>query len=249
MARRHAEEGVARRGKVAVDGAWRPGRPCLAPPCPPRPHFTRSVSPSLGKKKGRLPRAAGQELLRPHGAGAGLPVLALLAFVSAAAAAAGNGGGGRKMMASHGEDADLKASPGAPAPAGGSAAQFRGQARLPRFATPRRYELRLRPDLVACTFTGSVAIAVVVSTPTRFLVLNAADLSVNRASIRFQNLVPTEVVFFKDDDVLVFGFSKQLPLGEGVLQMDYNGTLNDQMRGFYRRYCFSLRIEQTLVFC
>lgn len=91
------------------------GRPCLAPPCPARlvgkkkgrlpllQHFTRSVSLSLGKKKGRLPRAAGQELLRPHGAGAGLPVLALLAFVSAAAAAAGNGGGGRKMMASHGE--------------------------------------------------------------------------------------------------------------------------------------------------
>ncbi|XP_003578027.2 aminopeptidase M1-C isoform X1 [Brachypodium distachyon] len=168
-------------------------------------------------------------MARPR-AGAGL-LVALLAFVVAAAAAAG--GGGRKM-ASHGEGTDLKASPGAPAPAGGSAAQFRGQARLPRFATPRRYELRLRPDLVACTFTGSVAIAVVVSAPTRFLVLNAADLSVNRASIRFQSLAPTEVVFFKDDDVLVFGFSKQLPLGEGVLQMDYNGTLNDQMRGFYR---------------
>jgi puromycin-sensitive aminopeptidase len=65
-------------------------------------------------------------------------------------------------------------------------AQFRGQARLPRFAAPRRYELRLRPDLVACTFSGSVAITVAVSAPTRFLVLNSADLSVDRASIHFQ---------------------------------------------------------------
>jgi puromycin-sensitive aminopeptidase len=65
-------------------------------------------------------------------------------------------------------------------------AQFRGQARLPRFAAPRRYVLRLRPDLVACTFSGSVAITVAVSASTRFLVLNTADLSVDRASIRFQ---------------------------------------------------------------
>uniref|UniRef100_A0A453KPC2 Aminopeptidase n=3 Tax=Aegilops tauschii subsp. strangulata TaxID=200361 RepID=A0A453KPC2_AEGTS len=95
-------------------------------------------------------------------------------------------------------------------------------------------ELFLRPDLVACTFSGSVAISVAVSAPTRFLVLNALDLSVNRTSIRFQALEPTEVVFFKDDGVLVLGFAKQLPLGEGLLKMDFNGILNDQMRGFYR---------------
>ncbi|XP_048529969.1 aminopeptidase M1-C-like isoform X1 [Triticum urartu] len=163
-------------------------------------------------------------------AGAVLPVVvALLLGVVAAAAATG----GARKMASHGEGANLKASPGAPA-AGGSADQFRGKARLPSFAAPRRYELFLRPDLVACTFSGSVAISVAVSAPTRFLVLNALDLSVNRASIRFQALEPTEVVFFKDDGLLVLGFAKQLPLGEGLLKMDFNGTLNDQMRGFYR---------------
>uniref|UniRef100_A0A453KP48 Aminopeptidase n=1 Tax=Aegilops tauschii subsp. strangulata TaxID=200361 RepID=A0A453KP48_AEGTS len=165
------------------------------------------------------------------GAGAVLLVVVALLFVDAAAAA----GGGMKM-ATHGEGANLKASPGASAPpaAGGSAEQFRGKARLPSFAAPRRYELFLRPDLVACTFSGSVAISVAVSAPTRFLVLNALDLSVNRASIRFQALAPTEVVFFKDDGVLVLGFAKQLPLGEGVLKMDFTGILNDQMRGFYR---------------
>jgi puromycin-sensitive aminopeptidase len=43
------------------------------------------------------------------------------------------------------------------------------------------------------------------------------------------------VVIFKEDGVLVLGFAKKLPLGEGVLKMDFNGTLNDEMRGFYRR--------------
>ena len=55
-----------------------------------------------------------------------------------------------------------------------------------------------------------------------------------------QDLAPKEVVFFDDDEILVLGFSKDLPLGEGVLSMKFNGTLNDQMRGFYRRYGFPL---------
>ncbi|CAD6245000.1 unnamed protein product [Miscanthus lutarioriparius] len=103
--------------------------------------------------------------------------------------------------------------------------QFRGQARLPHFAAPLRYDLRLRPDLAACTFTGAAAIAVAVSAPTRFLVLNAAELD---------DLAPTDVAQFEEDEILVIGFDRDLPLVEGVLTMDFTGTLNDQMRGFYR---------------
>ncbi|XP_071679332.1 aminopeptidase M1-B isoform X3 [Lolium perenne] len=112
--------------------------------------------------------------------------------------------------------------------------QFRGKSRLPRFAQPLRYDLLLRPDLAACTFSGSAAVAVAVSAPTRFLVLNAAELSVDGSSIRFQDLAPTEVVQFEEDEILVIGFQKELPVGEGVLTMNFTGTLNDQMRGFYR---------------
>ena len=50
-----------------------------------------------------------------------------------------------------------------------SAEQFRGQARLPGFAAPRRYDLRLAPDLAACAFAGSVAVDLRVAAPTRFL--------------------------------------------------------------------------------
>ncbi|CAD6265537.1 unnamed protein product [Miscanthus lutarioriparius] len=103
--------------------------------------------------------------------------------------------------------------------------QFRGQARLPHFAAPLRYDLRLRPDLAACTFTGAAAVSVAVSAPTRFLVLNAAELD---------DLAPTDVAQFEEDEILVIGFDRELPLGEGVLTMDFIGTLNDQMRGFYR---------------
>ena len=66
-----------------------------------------------------------------------------------------------------------------------SAEQFRGQSRLPCFAAPRRYDLRLTPDLAACTFAGSVSVSVDVAATTRFLVLNAADLDVSPADVHF----------------------------------------------------------------
>ena len=39
--------------------------------------------------------------------------------------------------------------------------------RLPRTVLPRRYDLRLAPDLEAATFAGTVAIEVEVQAPTR----------------------------------------------------------------------------------
>jgi puromycin-sensitive aminopeptidase len=48
-------------------------------------------------------------------------------------------------------------------------------------------------------------------------------------------LAPAEVSVFEEDEILVLEFAGELPLGEGVLAMRFNGTLNDQMRGFYRR--------------
>lgn len=64
--------------------------------------------------------------------------------------------------------------------------QFKGQSRLPKFAVPKRYDLKLTPDLTACKFTGALGITVDVVATTSFLVLNAADLSVDNDSVRFK---------------------------------------------------------------
>lgn len=39
----------------------------------------------------------------------------------------------------------------------------------------------------------------------------------------------------EEDEILVLGFDGALPIGEGVLGIAFEGTLNDQMKGFYRR--------------
>ena len=63
--------------------------------------------------------------------------------------------------------------------------QFKGQARLPKFAVPICYNIRLKPDLDACKFAGSVAIELNIVADTSFIVLNAAELSVDTASVSF----------------------------------------------------------------
>ncbi|KAL6604594.1 hypothetical protein ACP70R_043021 [Stipagrostis hirtigluma subsp. patula] len=121
-----------------------------------------------------------------------------------------------------------------------SAEQFRGQARLPRFAAPRRYDVRLAPDLAACAFAGSVAVSLAVGAPTRFLVLNAADLDVAPGAVSFapqgsdKVLQPAEVTNVPADEILIIRFDEVLPLGEGTLSIAFQGTLNDKMKGFYR---------------
>lgn len=39
----------------------------------------------------------------------------------------------------------------------------------------------------------------------------------------------------EEDEILVLQFDDFLPIGDGVLSIGFKGTLNDQMKGFYRR--------------
>ncbi|CAM8910123.1 unnamed protein product [Rhodiola kirilowii] len=115
---------------------------------------------------------------------------------------------------------------------------FTGHLRLPKFAVPKRYELWLKPDLVALNFAGEVKIDVDVVADTSFLVLNAADLNITTGSIHFSNihevLEPVRVGILPKDQVLVLEFERRLPFGLGVLEIGFKGILNDDLYGFYR---------------
>ncbi|XP_050263568.1 aminopeptidase M1-like [Quercus robur] len=125
--------------------------------------------------------------------------------------------------------------------------QLKGQPRLPKFANPKRYDIWLKPDLSTCKFAGSVAIELNIAADTCFIVLNAAELSIDIASISFthhlaatdasnsnQVLKPLYVDVVEEDEILVLDFSDTLPIGNGLLTISFKGTLNDKMKGFYR---------------
>ncbi|KAI6679921.1 hypothetical protein NL676_033802 [Syzygium grande] len=118
--------------------------------------------------------------------------------------------------------------------------QFKGQPRLPKFASPKRYDVRLRPDLAACKFAGSVAVDLDIVGETKFIVLNAADLSIRDGTVSFTSKASSEVFepckadLVEEDEILVLEFPETLPTGVGVLAIGFDGTLNDRMKGFYR---------------
>ncbi|XP_004245070.1 aminopeptidase M1 [Solanum lycopersicum] len=115
---------------------------------------------------------------------------------------------------------------------------FKGQSRLPKFAVPKRYDLKLKPDLVTCKFAGAVDISLDVVSPTKFIVLNAAELSVDPKTVHFKSsnkvFEALEVGLIEEDEILVVEFGESLPVGFGVLSLAFEGTLNDRMKGFYR---------------
>ncbi|XP_059454321.1 aminopeptidase M1-like isoform X2 [Corylus avellana] len=120
--------------------------------------------------------------------------------------------------------------------------QFKGQPRLPKFAVPKRYDIRLKPDLSACNFAGLVSIDLDIVAGTKFIVLNAAELSVASDSVSFTHrgfskvymLRPSNIDLVENDEILVLEFAETLPIGIGVLTIGFEGTLNDKMKGFYR---------------
>lgn len=79
--------------------------------------------------------------------------------------------------------------------------QFKGQARLPKFAIPNRYEIFLKPDLNSCKFTGTVQITINIIENTQFLILNAADLTVKNESFWFKSQTHSQVL-----GLLIFHF-------------------------------------------
>jgi puromycin-sensitive aminopeptidase len=108
--------------------------------------------------------------------------------------------------------------------------------RLPRTVVPRRYQIRIEPDLTAATFAGDETIEVTVGEPTAEVVLNAADLTIATAEIddgAGRRLTATIRVDEAAERVLL-RFVEPLQPGPWRLALRFAGILNDKLRGFYR---------------
>ena len=108
--------------------------------------------------------------------------------------------------------------------------------RLPRTATPIRYDLVLEPDLVAATFTGTVDVTLDVHAGTDELVCNAAELEIDQAWTTTADGSRIDVVAKLDEatERLHLGTRRTLDAGPATIHLEFRGTLNDKLRGFYR---------------
>lgn len=82
--------------------------------------------------------------------------------------------------------------------------QFKGQPRLPKFALSKQYDIHLKPDLSSCYFTGFVSNDLDIGETTRFIVLNAADLSINDRSVSFTTKSSSKVFYIFNNFLLSY---------------------------------------------
>ncbi len=123
--------------------------------------------------------------------------------------------------------------------------------RLPTTVVPSRYDLTLRPDLGAATFTGKVVIDIDVRQPVDEIILNAAELLLTSAHVTDDagtSLTGTvlngagqaldgsvAIADLKDDlELGIIRFAGKLGKGKWKLHVDFRGILNDKLHGFYR---------------
>lgn len=73
--------------------------------------------------------------------------------------------------------------------------------------------------------------------PTEVIVLNAIDICIQKAILERNNeksLIATDILFSSDQETATLKFDEKLQPGNALLQLDFSGTLNDKMKGFYR---------------
>ena len=108
--------------------------------------------------------------------------------------------------------------------------------RLDRRAVPTNYDLRIVPDAEAGVFSGSVHIALEVTTPSTTLVCNAADLEIDEAWLRTPDGTrhPLAITLHPDTERVEFTPPEALHPGEHVLEALFSGNLDGRLRGVYR---------------
>jgi puromycin-sensitive aminopeptidase len=109
--------------------------------------------------------------------------------------------------------------------------------RLPRTVVPNRYDLVLQPDLEAGTFSGTVTIGVEVLEPIEEMVLHAAELEIDAASMTDADGSTATLSIRHDDEaerLICTPTDAPVLAGPAVVSFTFRGILNDKLRGFYR---------------
>ena len=107
---------------------------------------------------------------------------------------------------------------------------------LPTTVVPSRYDIRLAPDLEAATFAGEETVAITVKEPVTEIVLNAAELAIQVASVQLADgaVVPGSAALDEAGERARLLFPSPIPVGEHRLTISFTGMLNDRLHGFYR---------------
>ena len=103
---------------------------------------------------------------------------------------------------------------------------------LPDTVTPRHYDIAITPDADKLAFKGTVAIKLTVRAATNQIVLNAADIVIDRAALSGSTVTPT-IAYDPKVETAAFSFPQALAPGDYVLTLDYHGQIYQQASGMF----------------
>ena len=109
--------------------------------------------------------------------------------------------------------------------------------RLSTAIRPVHYDITFTPDLEQFTFAGEESIDLELDAPADSITLNAAELEIGEVQAVLADGAIVKLKESSHDDDLetaTFVFGGELPAGTATLHLRFTGTLNDQLRGFYR---------------
>ncbi|SFP63240.1 M1 family metallopeptidase [Sphingomonas rubra] len=101
---------------------------------------------------------------------------------------------------------------------------------LPTGVVPVLYDISVRPDAAALTFTGEETITVDVKTPTRTLVLNAADLRITRATFDGK---PVRTRLDPAAQTLTVTLPRTAAVGRHLLAFAWAGKISQSAAGLF----------------
>jgi len=127
--------------------------------------------------------------------------------------------------------------------------------RLPKTLQPKLYNLTLIPDIENGTFNGIVKIYIEVIQNTTSIILNSHNLQIPEGSIKVfrnspeNNNTYTELKlsnYVEDSQQLRLYLAECIHIKEKIMvDIEFNGILNDNMQGFYRSsYVDSKGVQQ-----
>ncbi|TFW25989.1 M1 family peptidase [Massilia arenosa] len=111
--------------------------------------------------------------------------------------------------------------------------------KLPKDVVPVQYAAHLVPDVAARTFLGSETVEIDVLQPTSKIMLNAANIVIDAASLSGKGLPELKLtsVLDKAQETLTFTLPHPIPAGRYNLALKFHGEINREARGlFYMNY-------------
>jgi aminopeptidase N len=108
--------------------------------------------------------------------------------------------------------------------------------RLAQTVVPSAYRIFITPDLEKFTFSGRVEIDVEIKESVSDLTLNAVELELGAATVSADGTSYRSLEHTLDDtyETATFVFDRELPVGPAIVEIAFDGILNDQLHGFYR---------------